>query len=171
MADEANAIYDPFEITMNWECSGDSVTIDPTLDLGEQLYTIDVDEGTAHVQNVVTSVIHALTDCSMSAEFFYWDDDLENWLDLPTSTYNGDPFASFDTSTGAFTLATLDGAGHNLRPYTRIPVRVEYTAHDVKDWYSERTVADEFDIVFKEDCSDNTITLGTPIDDSEYYIG
>jgi hypothetical protein len=32
-------------------------------------------------------------------------------------------------------------------------------------------VADEFDVVFKEDCSDNTITLVSSIDDSEYYVG
>ena len=34
VADAAQAIYDPFEITMNWECSTDSVTIAPSDDIG-----------------------------------------------------------------------------------------------------------------------------------------
>ena len=171
VADEAQAIYDPFEITMNWECSEDTVAIDQSLDLGYMEYIIDVDEATAHVVPVASSVLHSITACSISAEFFYWDEDIKDWLDLPSSTYNSDPFASMSTADGSFTLATKDGAGHSLRPYTRFSVRVEYTANDVKLWYTERMVADEFDIVFKEDCSDNTITLGAPLPDIEYYIG
>ena len=68
-------------------------------------------------------------------------------------------------------LATKDAGGHSLRPYTLFKVRVEYTANDVKDWYTERMVADEFDVIFKEDCSDNALTLQTSLDDVEYYIG
>ena len=32
-------------------------------------------------------------------------------------------------------------------------------------------MADEFDVIFKEDCSDNVITLDSSIEDSEYYVG
>ena len=107
----------------------------------------------------------------MSAAFFYWDEDTKDWLDLSTSGYTTNPFASLDTSDGSFTLATLDDAGHNLRPYTKFTIRIEYTANDVKDWFTERMVADEFDVIFKEDCSDNTLTLGGHLPDIEYYIG
>ena len=58
-----------------------------------------------------------------------------------------------------------------LRPIHTVKVRVAYTADFVKDWFTERTVYDEFDVIFKEDCSDNVITPGAPIDDIEYYIG
>ena len=91
---------------------------------------------------------HAITDCSLSAEFFYWDENKTDWLTLIGSIYDGDPFVSLSTSTGDIDLATKDEAGHNLIPYTKFTIRVEYTANDVKTLYSKRTVADVFDIIF-----------------------
>ena len=98
------------------------------------------------------------------------DDDDYDWKLLDTSSYNSNPFMTLD-AIGTITLATKDDGTVTLRPIHTVKVRVSYTADFVKDWFTERTVYDEFDVVFKEDCSDNVITLGTPIDDIEYYIG
>ena len=56
-------------------------------------------------------------------------------------------------------------------PYEKIHVRVEYTANDAKNWFSERMVADEFDVILKEDCSGNVLTLQSSLADSELYVG
>ena len=107
----------------------------------------------------------------MSVLYYYWDADDYDWKRLDTSSYNSNPFMTLD-AIGTITLATLDdGTITPLRPIHTVKVRVAYTADMVKTWFTERTVYDEFDVVFKEDCSDNVITLGTPLDDIEYYIG
>ena len=54
--DKENAIYDPFEITLNWECSDDTVTIAEADNTPTQTYIIDVDESTAHVDTISPSV-------------------------------------------------------------------------------------------------------------------
>ena len=107
----------------------------------------------------------------MSVVYYWWDDDDYDWKLLASSSYNSNPFMTLD-AVGQITLATLDdGTITPLRPIHTVKVRVAYTADFVKDWFTERTVIDEYDVIFKEDCSDNVITLGTPIDDIEYYIG
>ena len=107
----------------------------------------------------------------MTADFFYWDETTSSWKAIIGSTYENNPFKTLDTTTGQIVLATKDDNGHSLRPYTNFRIRVEYTANDVKDYYSERMIADEFNVIFKEDCSDNFITITGHIDDSEYYVG
>ena len=42
------AVYDPFEITMNWMCSEDTVTILDADSTNTQTYIIDSDESSAH---------------------------------------------------------------------------------------------------------------------------
>ena len=158
---------------MNYACSMyDSVTIDTADDIGTQIYIIDVDEGTAHQQLINPSVthLHTGTTCTMSVEYFYWDDDAYDWKLITGSDYDNNPFYNMD-AVGEITLATLDDGTVTLRPIHTVHVRVAYTADMVKAWRSERTVYDDFDVIFKEDCSDNTITLGTPINDIEYYVG
>ena len=46
------------------------------------------------------SVTHRIPDCSMSADFFYWDDTTSSWKALIGSTYENDPFKTLDTTTG-----------------------------------------------------------------------
>jgi len=106
----------------------------------------------------------------MSVVYYYWDADQYDWKLLPSSSYDSNPFQTLD-AVGTITLATKDDGTVTLRPIHTVKVRVAYTADFVKDWFTERTVYDEFDVVFKEDCSDNAITLGAAIDDIEYYIG
>jgi hypothetical protein len=106
----------------------------------------------------------------MSVVYYYWDADKYDWKLLPGSSYDSNPFQTLD-AVGTITLATKDDGTVTLRPIHTVKVRVAYTADFVKDWFTERTVYDEFDVVFKEDCSDNAITLGAAIDDIEYYIG
>ena len=104
----------------------------------------------------------------MTAAFFFWEEDNKDWVPIVGSRYENDPFSVLDTATGEITLAT------KLRtylPYEKIHVRVEYTANDVKNWFSERMVADEFDVILKEDCSGNILTLQSSLDDSELYVG
>ena len=106
----------------------------------------------------------------MSVIYYYWDDDDYDWKLLAGSVYDGNPFANL-ANEGTITLATKDDMSVTLRPIHIVKVRVAYTADYVKEWFSERTVYDEYDVIFKEDCSDNTLTLGSPVDDIEYYIG
>ena len=100
LADEILAIYDTFDIEMNWMCSDDSVTIPTGGNINTQTYIIDVNELTAHTDTISPSVEHRIPSCDMSAEFFYWDDDTKSWLSLIGSTYDGDPFQTLDTATG-----------------------------------------------------------------------
>lgn len=172
--DGQGTIYDPFEVTMNWACSDDSVAIAQGDETGTQAYVIDLDEAVAHTQTIPGSVTHqyAGTECGLEAEHFYFDDSTSSWEPLAGSTYDGDPFASLDTTTGDIVLATIDQAGHNLAPKTTMQVRVVYTATGAKDTVADRTVQEEFDVIFRVNlCKNNVITLGTPIADSEYYLG
>ena len=120
----------------------------------------------------------------MSVVYYYWSEDHFDWKRLDGSDYaaNNNPFKTL-AADGTITLNTIDDnlvASTNkikLRPIHTVKVRVAYTADFVKDWFTERTVYDDFNVIFKEDCSDNKITLGTTIDpllridDTEYAIG
>ena len=159
---------------MNYECSNDSVTISEANETGEQIYIIDPDEtAPGHTHSIAASVTHLYTGttCTMSVQYYYWDTNNQDWRLVSTSGWNSNPFTVMD-AVGAITVATLDdGAITPLRPYTKVTLRVAYTADLVKNWFSERTVYDEFDVIFKEDCSDNVLTLSSNLNDIEYYIG
>ena len=104
----------------------------------------------------------------MSAAFFFWEEDNKDWVPIVGSRYENDPFSVLDTATGEITLATK---ARTYLPYEKIHVRVEYTANDVKNWFTERMVADEFDVILREDCSANELTLVSSRADSEQYVG
>ena len=100
----------------------------------------------------------------MSVEYYYWSEDAYDWKLVTGSDYDSNPITSKD-ATGNMVIATLDDTAISggLRPYHKVKIRVAYTADYAKTWFSERTVYDEFDIIFKEDCSDNVITLNSHI--------
>ena len=172
--DGQGTIYDPFEVTMNWACSDDSVQIAPGDETGTQAYIIDPDEAVAHTQTIPSSVTHELagTDCGLNCEVFYQEEGASTWHALAGSIYDGDPFASVDPATGDIVLATKDEAGHNLSPKTTMKLRRVCTATGAKETEPDSTVQEEFDVIFRINlCKNNVITLGAPIPDSEYYPG
>ena len=95
----------------------------------------------------------------MSVTYEYWDTDAYDWKLISGSNYNSNPFTM--DAIGTITVDTLDDTTvpGGLRPWHVVKVRVGYTADYVKNWFTERTVYDEFDITFREDCTDNVLTL------------
>lgn len=155
-------LNDPFEITTNFACEADTVLIAEANDIGTQSYTIDPDAALGTIALVIApSVTHLYTGttCTMSVTYEYWDIDAYDWKLISSSDWNANPFTM--DSIGTITVDTLDDNSSlgALRPWTEVNVRVGYTADFAKDWFSERTIYDTFNITFKEDCTENVLTL------------
>ena len=90
-----------------------------------------------------------------------------NWWPLDTTNQPKSSWLQMTTSGNIYIDQTLSNMPSTDETYT---LRVTYAISE-SEYGQEAWIYDEFTVRIKQDCSDNTITKGTAIDDSEYYIG
>jgi hypothetical protein len=104
----------------------------------------------------------------MTIALNYFDATASLWKTYVGTSFQPDPIKAFDTATGQLTVSSTSTT---YAPYTEIELQVVYTSVYVKLDNPVRSVTDEFKLIVKASCNDNTLTLGTPLSDVEYYLG